>query len=246
MRINNLARISIKTQAVKILFGADNVKDEDVKKASDGIKAIEKLVTTILSQDVLPHAVRIEDAAEIVGGSAKKMRREIKNAIKVSQELYDGFYGRPDINDPDSIVYIVAALTIRENGRIDKDVNTFTAQAMLLKFFKEDTIRSAYDISCYAFLSTYFEDALDHGKKPITKYLKDWGSSFTTKRRLMDLIQRQEWYDNINLLRNLGIDTYGPTLSQVTNAIVERLSELKDKERAKAEEWELHHAFDKK
>ena len=246
MRIDHLEHIDIKTQAVKTIFGAESVPEENVKKAREGIDDVVKLVTAILAQDVLPHAAKIEDVADITGGDARKMRRNIRNAIKVGRDLYDGTYGRPEIQDADHLVYVVTVLAIRENGRKSADVNRFVAQALLTKFFDVMLIENAYDLMCYALLSTYFEDVLDHGKKPFSRYLDDWGSKFTTRKRLTDLISKQEWFNNINLLRNMNIDTFGPSITQVTNGILIHLERLRNKERTKAEEWELDHLFDEK
>ncbi|MBR1801935.1 hypothetical protein IJ768_01750 [Candidatus Saccharibacteria bacterium] len=242
----NLHHVNIRIQAIKVLFMSDNVAPENIKLAEQGIQDIEKLVTAILTQDVLPHAVAIDDAAEIAGGNPRKMRRNIREAIKAGQEHYDGTYGRPMITNVDNLVYLVTALTIRESGRKSDDINIFVVRTELFDFINPETIETAYDMSCYAFLVEYFENALDFEKKPLMKFLQDYNNKFVTKTRIIRLFEKQEWYfDAAQCKALLKIDSEQPKLLDVTKEFYKKLLDIKKVEQEIAEDYELNQTFDK-
>ena len=241
----DLTHVDIQTQAIKALFRADSVAPEIVKKAEPGLRVIEKFVSTVLAQEVLPHAVAFDDVVEIMGGNPRKVRHDIREAIKVGQEFYDGTYGRPDIDSPDHIVYVVTAMVIRETGRKNRDINTYISRVYMPKFINLRRIKSPYDLSCYAFLVDYFEHALYFGRKPITKSLKDHSGKYLTSRRIMNLLERQDWYGDFDKVKGkLGIGAYSPKLSEFTNAVFEILLKEKGEELRRAERYELDKAFD--
>lgn len=244
MKHDLLSHINMTRLVKLVLFNTSDVAPDIETKASKGIRDIERIVVEMFSQEMLQYAIRLDDAAEIIGISPKETRRNIRKAIKIGQEFYDGTYGRPCDIEPEQAVYIVTALAIQEYGRKSDDISEYVVRKYISDYLDIGSITSEYDMSCYVFLIEYFEHCLTYGKVSITKFLKTNANPFVTSRRLNNFMKRNDWYgDAEDVDRAIGLYTAQPRLSDVTNALLNVFDTIRECELSVKEEYDLNHAF---
>lgn len=249
MKMNQdlLRNINVRRLAKYVIFETSDIKPEIETKAQKGLRDIECVVTEMLSQDMLSHIIRFDDAAESVGICAKDARHNIRKAIKVGQKHYDGTYGRPCDIEPEQAIYLVAALVIQEYGRRTDNLSEYVVRNHIGDYLDMGAIKTEYDMSCYVLLIDYFERCLEHGKVSITKFVNDHKSSLATSRRLNNFIKENSWYGDEDAVdETLGIYASQPKLSDVTNALLDEFKLIREKAEKEKEEYELNQACDNK
>jgi hypothetical protein len=246
MRIetNVLDHINITRFAKYVAFNTCDIAPEAETKIQKGMSCLEKMITEMLSQDVLPYAIRFGDVAQLVGTNEKDAKRLIRGVLKLGQESYDGTYGRPATITPEHALYITTALIIQEYGRKINDLDEFVVRYNISDFLDIGAIETEYDMACYAFLIDYFESCLKYNKKlPLLKYLKENGNSFVTSTRLKRYFERNDWYGDLNLTAEIGFPAATPKVSDVTSTLVDIFFKIREVEKEINEEWELDQAF---
>ena len=245
MRIRNLEHVNICHIAYRVLQAPCN-RSDIIKAIQPGVSAIEKIVTCILNQDVLPHAVKLGNAAELIGSNSKIIRGYIQNASKLIYSSFEGSFDRPTILPPEQIIYLVTACAIRESARNTDDINEYIARSKMGVLLDIGALRTEYDMSCYAFLIEYIEDSLRmNEKKVFGQYLKNAGNSLVTNTRLLNFFKKNDWYgDEIATQYLLGIDAVAPKVSEVVDAIWKRMLQFRVDALIRKEEDDLEYAFD--
>lgn len=246
MRIetNVLDHINVTRFVKYVAFNTCDIAPEVETKIQKGLSCFEKMITEMLSQDMLPYAIRFADVAQLVGTNEKDAKKQIRSVLKLGQEYYDGTYGRPIMIEPERALYITAALVIQEYGRKINDLDEFVVRYNISDFLDIGAIENEYDMACYAFLIDYFESCLSYNKKlPITKYLKENGNSFVTSTRLKRYLERNDWYGDENLTDEIGFPGATPRVSDVTSTLVDIFFKIREVEKEINEEWELDQAF---
>ena len=248
MRIDTsiLRSINVTRFAKYVVFNTCDITPEVEAKAQKGLSCLEKMVTEMLSQDMLPYAIRFADVAQLVGTNAKNARSTIRQLLKLGQDYYDGTYGRPVLIEPERAVYITTALVIQEYGRKSDNPIEYTVRYNISDFIDIGAIESAHDIANYVFLIDYFERCMHLGKISISKFMKDNGNSLVTPTRLKRFIEKNYWYGNSesNVIENFTCLT--PSVSEVANRLYEIFVDIQKIEEEMHEDWELNQAFDSK
>ena len=246
MKTTNLEHVNIGRLATLVIFEDYDVRPDIEPKVKKGIHDTEVLVAEMLSQDALPHIIRINDAAEMLGVSGKEMKKEIKHAMKIAYENSGAKYWRPVEISPEQIVYLTMGLTITQAGRFAEDIDEMVVRTNIWEFFDVFAIEDEYDISCFIFLIDYLETCLKLGKKSITKFLKEHSSKFVTNTRIMNYLRKNDWYGYIDRVRDrFGVESSSPKLGELMDAAYERMLAIKESEEAANEEFEIDKAFDK-
>ena len=204
------------------------------------------MVTEMLSQDMLPYAIRFADVAQLVGTNAKDAKSTIRNLLKLGQDYYDGTYGRPFLIEPERALYITATLVIQEYGRKSDNPIEYTVRYNISDFIDIGAIETAYDIANYVFLIDYFERCLHLGKTSITKFMKDNCNNLVTQTRLKRFIEKNYWYDNPEGNAFCNFSSLTPSIPEVTNKLYEIFVDIRKVEEEMREDWELNQAFDSK
>lgn len=235
-----LKQINVTRFARYVVFGTCDIAPELEARARKGLDCIEKIVTGMFAQDMLPYAIHLSDVAELIGISPKEAKRRITSVLKLGHDSYDGVYGRPPILKPEHVVYLVAALVIHEYGRKSGDFVKYKLDGYL----DISAIETGYDMACYTFLIEYFERCFEYGKTPITKYLKENGGGMVTSTRVMHYIANNDWYGNNKAYKN-NFNTMAPKLSDIANTLFANLQNDYKKEEEERERYELDKAFDK-
>lgn len=222
------SKLHVKNVIVPNLFCTGHVSEPVLKETANGVHALELLITEILEQDCNQFSLKIEDVAEQIGGNAKKMRSDIKKAIRAAHDKYDGKYDPPAIVGVDKCLYALTALVIREDGRTSDDLIEYTVRTNIDEYFNPWRLDTANDFSCFVFMIDYLETCLRSGRIPITKYLRQYCSSVTSNR-LVAFMKKQDWYGSSDLAGELFcLSTDSPSLSSIMNASVEVFTKLKD------------------
>jgi hypothetical protein len=218
-----------------------------VEKIRPAVHDIELIVTEILSQDALPHAIRINDAAELAGINVKEMRKAVHDAIEIGCSEYDGSWNRPTEITVDHLIYLVLCLVISEIGRISDDINEFVVRYYIGRYVDESIVGNSTDMNCYIFLIEYFEYCLYTEKvQPITKYYREnsYGRKMSSEK-LINFLKKNYWYGDAAMINSMfRIDIAEPTVVQILTALFGRLTLIKIGTEEEAEEYELNKAFD--
>ena len=248
MRIDTsiLRSINVTRFAKYVVFNTCDISPEVDAKAQKGLDCLEKMVTEMLSQDVLPYAVRFSDVAQLVGTNTKDAKRTIRNLLKLGHECYDGTYGRPIVIEPERALYITTALVIQEYGRKSANPIEYTVRYNISDFIDIGAIENEYDMANYVFLIDYFERCLHLGKISISKFMKDNCSNLVTQTRLKRFIEKNYWYGDpeSNVINNFSCLT--PSVSEVANRLYKIFVDIQKIEEEMHEDWELNQAFDSK
>ena len=240
-----LDSINVNRFAKYIVFNTCDIAPELITKARKGLSFMEKIVTGMIEQELLTHALRLEDAAEIVGISKSDAKRCIRHTLKLGQDFYDGTYGRPETITPEHAVYVTLALVLREYGRKSEDLVEYIVLYELDEYLDISIIQNEYDMACVVFLAEYFEYCLRYGKTSISKFLADNSNNFVSSKRLMNYIKKNDWYGTACALEK-GFESSTPKLSEVTSVLLDRLQEDLEAEKQRHDEYELNKAFDEK
>ena len=239
-----LDQINIRRFAKYVVFNTSDIKPEVETKARKGLSYFEKIVSEMLSQNMYTYALRLEDTATLVGSSYREVRSNIKRALKIGQEDYDGTYGRPEDITPERAIYITTALIIQEYGRKTDDLIEYVVRYHIGDFLDFGALESEYDMACYVYLIEYLERCLTFGKIPITKDLKENRNNMVSSKRIMSFIRKNYWYGSYKDAESLGFNCATPKLSEVANTLFEVAESIRDITKDIHEEYELHKAFD--
>ena len=224
----NPSKLHVRSVIVPALFQTSHVKDEVLKEAKDGIRALDIMITEILDQGTSPLAIRFDDVADMVGATSKKLKHDIKAAMKVAHDRYDGTFDPPMVIDVEKELYLLAAIVIADEGRMSDDVVKYVVRTNMDEFFDLGAIDTAYDFACWAFLIDYFETCLENGRVSLTNYLKQHDSALVSARRLNSFIKKNWWYGDADEAGRLFmLNTEGPSLGSVINAMLENLETIK-------------------
>lgn len=226
MRVD-LSKLHVNSVVIPALFQSSHVKDEVIKEAGDGIRALNLLISEMLDQEITPFSIKIEDIAEMIGADKKKLRRDIKNAMKTAHDKYDGVYDPPTVVEVDKIFYIMSAIVIADNGRMSNDIIEYVVRTNLDEYFDIGALDTAYDFACYIALIDYFETCLRNGRVALTPFLKQYSNSMVTTRRLESYFKKNWWYGDPDTSERLFmLNTESPSISSVTNAMLENLNRI--------------------
>ena len=239
-----LDQINIRRFAKYVVFNTSDIKPEVETKARKGLSYFEKIVSEMLSQNMFTYALRLEDTATLVGSSYREVRSNIKRALKIGQEDYDGTYGRPGDITPERAIYITTALIIQEYGRKTDDLIEHVVRYNIGDFLDFGALESEYDMACYVYLIEYLERCLTFGKIPITKDLKENRNDMVSNKRIMSFIRKNYWYGNDKTAESLGFNCATPKLSEVANTLFEIVESIRDITKDIHEDYELNKAFD--
>ena len=222
----DLKKLHVESLVVNCLFQTEHVEESALKAAKDGVHELNLLITEMLDQGITPGAIKIEDLADMLGGvSAKKIRKDIKNAMKVARDSYKGTFDKPEVIEPDSELYLLAAIAIAEDGRMSNDLIRYTVRSNMNNYFDISAFETYYDFACFVALIDYFEDCLKLGRRiQISRWLKTYGSPLVSTRRMSSYLGKNWWYGNPEASESLFmLYTESPQLSSVTNAMLEVL-----------------------
>lgn len=224
MRIDTsiLSSINITRFAKCVVFNACDVTPEVKVKAKKGLSCLEKMVTEMLSQDMLPYAIRFADVAQLVGTSTKDAKRSVRNLLKLAHECYDDTYGCSTVIEPESALYVTTALVIQEYGRKSTNPIEYIVRYNIGDFINIEAISNEYDMASYVFLIDYFEHCLHFGKISIAKFIRDNRNSLITQTRLKKFIEKSYWYSSDS--KSSSIENFSrltPSVSEVTDSLYE-------------------------
>lgn len=224
----DLRHVDIRSIMLPAFFQTPHVKEEVVREANVGLRDMERGIVAILDQEISSYAIKLDDVASIIGLSGKEMRSHIKAAQKVAREKYDGTYDPPEMIDIETQLYVITAIVISESGRISEDITSYTVRANMDEIFDLSAIQSAADFACYCYLMEYFEHCLNHGKVPISVYLKDYSNVMVTKHKLTNFIKKNSWYeDREEFCEIFGVYISSPKLPDVANYGFEKFEDLR-------------------
>ena len=240
MKIQDLKKVNIDHVTLHALLVPCD-QPELFKKVRPGVQDTVRIVTAMLSHNLSDDVIRIDSAAEMVGGNVKKMRDNISDAIKISCDEYEGNFGRPPIIPVDQFVYLVVALSVQEFGRFTDDPNEYIVMSHLSDYLDIGAIQDEYDMRCYIFLIDYFIDCLTRNERlPLSQAIEMADSPYVTSQRLKKYLRKNGWFsDPDEVLELLKIKSAAPTPTQVADSIFRSLKKkLKRLKKEAAEQAE--------
>lgn len=225
----DMKKLHVKAMVIPALFQTPHVKDEVLRAAWDGVQDLNLLITEILDQECNPLAIRLEDVADTIGSNAREMRSNIKKAMKVARDRYDGIYDPPAIIEVDRLLYMLTTIIIADDGRMSDDVVKYVVRTNMDAFFDTSRLENEHDFACYVALIDYFETCLLYKKLSITAYLKQHGNALISSKRMLTYLKKNWWYgDPEETQRIFTIDTEAPSLPDILKATEEILECLID------------------
>lgn len=221
----NLNRVNIKGVIVSNLFCCVP-DDKCIDEIIDEIKIIEtavkivisnKLDRCILDMDILTEQLFLPEF------DYNDFRTVISETQTRAEELYDGFYDRPEILKPEQFFYRVVIQTIYEYGRITDDIAEHVICTNIGELFDEDIVDDEYDMHSWSLLLEYLDDALQGRTYPFSKFLKERNCS---PKRMQGFLHRQVWYkEPADFGEIFGIERDKPSMKEIIAKAVELLQE---------------------